>query len=159
LPAARLGFKSLTTLASPARSSEKSPTLPAVTLHMPASGQGVSRLNTQTGGARITTQRLGRPKIWPLHGAVVRRPGMHARSQPRAQRAARSPGSRGRVRRCRRDEARRQAHPPARSCSGRNPACTQTSGAATASSGRKSPRDSSASRRPPVRLGWPAAMP
>jgi hypothetical protein len=124
LPAVRLGFNSLTTLASPARCSRKSTTLLVATLHMPASGQGASRLNTQTGGARIATQRLGRPKVWLRHGVGVRRPGMHARSRPCARRVARSPGSRGRVRRCRRDEARRPAHPPTRSCSGRNLACT-----------------------------------
>jgi hypothetical protein len=41
---------------------------------MPAPGQSVSRLNTQAGGARIATQRLGRPQVWSWRGVGVRRP-------------------------------------------------------------------------------------
>jgi hypothetical protein len=46
---------------------------------------------------------------------------------------------------------------PARNRAGRSPAPHTRARTTTASPGRKSPRSSSASRRPPLRLGWPTA--
>jgi hypothetical protein len=45
----------------------------------------------------------------------------------------------------------------ARRCAGRSPAPHTSARTTTASPGRKSPRDSSAPRWPPLRLSWPTA--
>jgi hypothetical protein len=78
--------------------------MPGSRLGLP--GPCAAQCNTKEGGMRGATRRLGRPEVRLPHSARVRWSGVHSHTRPHARRAACPPGSRGRARRYRRDEAR-----------------------------------------------------
>jgi hypothetical protein len=114
-----------------------------------------ARRNTQAGTVCGAARRLGRSGVRPRHGAGVHRPGMHSLTARGA--STRWPGTSST------QPARRGAASGVITCKnmlGTKPGShSQASCAATASSGRRLPRSSSASRRPLVLLSWPAARP
>jgi hypothetical protein len=135
----------------------KKPDASAAALHMQAPSQRTSRLYTQVGGARIRARRLGWPQAWSRHGTGVRRSACkHARVlahsawrvHPVTGDGANAAGATGH------GVLRIYLQKPARDKA--RPALTIVS-LVDDEPGMTDTRDSSASRRPPVRLGWPTA--
>jgi hypothetical protein len=148
-PAARLGFNPYTILTPPTRCSIERP--------VPPRGCGAhARPRPNPSPARVRRGMAYRTAAqrW---GTLA---SSHACTRPRARRTAHPPGSRGCARCFRRCESWRLVTVPAVARAGQSPASSQhPSCAATASSGWRFPRSSSASLWPPVQPGWPLVRP